>query len=92
MSQGNQQQSPRVKIASLWEHQTQDGKRFFSGYLGDSMIEIWPNGYKNAPNQPDWNVFVKPKMKKQETKKTDYQQDQTFDQRGGDWGNEEIPF
>jgi len=62
--------SERVKLCSLWKNKTKDGKEYLAGYLGDSKIMVFPNGYKTEEKHPDFNVYLVPK--KQPEEKKDY--------------------
>lgn len=63
-----------IKLTSLWKGKTKDGKIYFKGYLGDSQIIIFENGFKTEEKQPDLIVYIDEK-KKQE-KAQEVQQDE----------------
>jgi len=47
-----------IKLTTLWKNQTKDGQFYLSGTLGNSRILIFPNGYKQKNNDPDFIVYV----------------------------------
>ncbi len=60
-----------IKLTSLWKNKTEKGQEYFSGYLGDAKLMIFPNGYKKEDKHPDYIVYLVPNKKKDEK--------QTFD-------------
>jgi len=54
-----------IKLTSLWKGTTKDGKTYFKGYLGDSQLMIFENGYKTEDKHPDYIVYVDEKKKKE---------------------------
>ncbi|QNI89558.1 hypothetical protein SynROS8604_02942 [Synechococcus sp. ROS8604] len=63
----NQEQTPRVKISSLWTNETKDGKKYLSGGNGSIRYSIWPNGFKEKDTDPDWVLYVEQAKKKEGT-------------------------
>lgn len=55
----------RVKLFSLWKKTvTVNGQQVevLSGYLGDTQISIWPNGFKKSEKSPDLVAYVEPRF------------------------------
>lgn len=52
------------KWFALWENKKGD-KRWLSGYCGDLVVQVWPNGFKENDKQPDYVVYVSEKKKKE---------------------------
>jgi len=55
-----------IKITSLWKNKSKSGTEYLSGYLGDSKIMVFPNGYKKEDKHPDYVVYIAPNKKKDE--------------------------
>lgn len=55
----------KVKLTGLWENTTAKGEKYFSGSLGAARLLMFRNSYKeDGDNQPDYNLFLVPKEKK----------------------------
>ena len=66
-----------IKLGGLWENESKDGKKYFSGSLGGAKILIFPNKFKEQDNQPDYQMYVAEKQK-QESAGTTVQQDNSM--------------
>ena len=53
-----------VKITGLWKNTGKDGKTFLSGSVGGVKVLVFPNAYKKAEGDPDYNLFVSQSEKK----------------------------
>lgn len=53
-----------VKLTGLWKNTSKDGKTFLSGSLGGVKVLVFPNAYKKADADPDYNLFFAPKEDK----------------------------
>lgn len=51
----------RVKMGALWGKQV-NGQEMFSGEIEINNVKhrivCWKNGYKQKPNQPDYNIYA----------------------------------
>jgi len=54
-----------VKLTSLWVGQDKHGEPYYSGPMGDGKLMIFKNPYKEKENQPDLNVFISKRIKKE---------------------------
>lgn len=49
-------------LGALWEKQGKKG-RYMSGYVEIDGVKheivVFPNGYKDAENKPDWKIYPK---------------------------------
>lgn len=43
-----------IRAGGLWKNQSKDGRTFLSGSLGGIRVWIFPNGYKEKENDPDY--------------------------------------
>jgi uncharacterized protein (DUF736 family) len=46
-----------IPVTGLWKNTTKDGKISLSGRAGSVYLKVFENGYKEAENQPDYNLF-----------------------------------
>ncbi len=57
-------------VGALWKRE-KDGREYYSGILkdlhGDINIAVFPNTYKQADNQPDFNIVISFGKKEEET-------------------------
>lgn len=66
-----------IKLSGLWLNE-KNGKRYFSGTLGDAKVLIFKNDYKTEDKHPDYNMFLAPKpapkaeARQQEQSKDEY--------------------
>ena len=74
-----------VKLTGLWKQKDKEGKTYYSGGLTYSTnILLFPNSYKKeGDKQPDLNLFICKKKKKEEKPKF---------QDSEDPGGDEVPF
>jgi len=56
-----------IKITGLWENETKDGKKYYSGYMGEAKILVFENGFKTEDKHPAFNLYVAKKPKKDES-------------------------
>jgi hypothetical protein len=52
-----------VQLAEFWERTSAKGKRFFSGFMGDTQILLFGGGEKDHPTKPgekvrNWRLMV----------------------------------
>jgi hypothetical protein len=55
----------KIKLFSLWRKTVNVNgipTEVLSGYLGDTQISIWPNGYKKSEKSPDLVAYVEPRF------------------------------
>ena len=67
MSDQQQQQQPsgKIRLCGLWKNQSANGTVYLNGNLsGTSNLVIFPNGFKQKENDPDYIVYVQPRIKK----------------------------
>lgn len=61
--------SENAKIGALWNKTTKAGKTLQTGQIeidGKKFdIAVWPNGYKERSNQPDFIIYLDEYRKKQ---------------------------
>jgi uncharacterized protein (DUF736 family) len=43
------------EIGALWAHKGKNGATYYSGYVGEQKILVFPN-HKKTGNQPDWRI------------------------------------
>ena len=56
-----------LEIAAVWENIDKNGKKYFSGNLGNSKLLILQNKYKKeGSKEPDYRVVICEKPKKEE--------------------------
>ena len=68
-SNGN---SDLVRLGGLWKN-TKDGKTYLSGSFGGAKVMIFPNGFKEKDEDPDYTLCVapnKPKKDRAESQKS----------------------
>lgn len=59
-----------IKLTALWTNKDKEGKTYLSGYLGDTRLVVFTNGYKKQEKEPDWIVYVDEKKKPESSDKT----------------------
>ena len=47
----------KVRVCGLWANE-KDGKTYLSGSIGNAKLLVFPNGYKDKDNQPDYILYV----------------------------------
>ena len=67
MSTTAYREKKKIKLTSLWKNTTKNGIEMFSGFLGDTKIEIWPNGFKKEHKHPDFIIYIVEKEAKTTT-------------------------
>lgn len=50
--------STMIQITGLWLNETQDGQKYFTGYMGNARVLIFRNGYKKEDKHPDYILYV----------------------------------
>lgn len=56
-----------VKIGALWTKKTKDGEMCLTGRMGDAVLLIFKNRFKQEDRQPDYIAYVaRPTEKKDE--------------------------
>lgn len=51
-----------IYLTGLWLNETSDGKKYFTGYLGQGRVMIFRNEKKRpGSNDPDYNMLIAPK-------------------------------
>jgi len=53
-----------VKLTGLWKNTDKEGKIYLSGSLGGVKVLVFPNAFKKAEKDPDYNLFFAPKEDK----------------------------
>ena len=53
-----------IEIAVLWKNKSKKGEIYLSGYLGNAILLVFKNQFKEKDNQPDYKVYVAPKKNK----------------------------
>jgi len=53
-----------VKLTGLWKTTSKEGKVYLSGTLGGVKVLVFPNEYKKADKDPDFNLFLSPREEK----------------------------
>jgi hypothetical protein len=56
----------RVKLSGLWKGEFSNGETYFTGSIGMSSVLITKNGYKEEESEPDYILWVRPKLKVQD--------------------------
>jgi hypothetical protein len=70
-------------VAGLWKHKTKNGDDYLSGMWGLANVVVFPNGFKEGPEDADFNLYVtSPQRAKQPA-----EQEQVDDS-----DNEPVPF
>lgn len=54
---GNNNGGNSNKVGAIWRRATKNGAEFLSITIGDKKYVAFLNTYKNAPNQPDFNIM-----------------------------------
>jgi hypothetical protein len=49
---------PMVLLTTVWERVSQNGNRYFSGYLGNSQLLMFDDGEQPHPTKPGETVHV----------------------------------
>lgn len=58
--------SDLIKITGLWQTKDRDGNMVLSGNLnGSARVVIFTNKYKDADNQPDFEMYIGKNEKKE---------------------------
>ena len=73
-SKDNSAKSDMVRLGGLWKNETKDGKTYLSGTFGGARLMIFPNGFKEKDNDPDYVVTIaqsQSKKDKAEAQKSD---------------------
>ena len=73
-SKDNSAKSEMVRLGGLWKNETKDGKTYLSGTFGGARLMIFPNGFKEKDNDPDYVVTIaqsQAKKDKAEAQKSD---------------------
>ena len=51
-----------TELGAIWAKKSNNGVTFYSGKVtvGNETVEIvmFPNKFKNAPNHPDWRIYL----------------------------------
>jgi len=83
-----------IEIAAVWENTDKNGKKYFSGNLGNSKLLILQNKYKKeGSKEPDYRVVVCEKPKKEEATTQPFVANEPW--MGGDaqgYGEKTNPF
>ncbi len=77
----------RVKLTGLWKNESKAGKTYLAGSLGSARIMIFPNGYKEKNNDPDYIMYLVPGKPKDRPSTGD---DRRPERR--DVGDADLPF
>jgi hypothetical protein len=56
----DENRTTKIKVAALWKN-VKDGNEYFSGNWGGARILIFPNGYKERDDQPDFYMYLAPR-------------------------------
>lgn len=54
-----------IKLTGLWSSTDKNGNMVLSGKVGGAVIKIFANTFKNADNQPDFNLYLDEAKKKE---------------------------
>ena len=60
-----------VKIGALWESTTKQGDTCLTGKMGDAMLLVFKNKFKEQGKQPDYIVYVAKPTRKDEPVQAD---------------------
>ena len=73
----------RIQLSGLWKQESKAGKVYYSGSLGQTTLQLWPNKYKEeGDKRPDLILYiVKRKPKPRPTEQTE-----------GARTDDEVPF
>ena len=53
-----EKRSPKLKAVGLLWNKAKDGREFLSGDWGLLRVVIFPNGYKQGENPPDYYMYL----------------------------------
>lgn len=63
----NEKKGELIPLGGLWLNESQDGRKYMKGYLGEAEVLIFKNKFKEAGDkQPDYRMYVaagKPRKK-----------------------------
>jgi len=61
-------QDQKIKLAKLHEYQTKDGRQYFRGFLGETVVLIFRDDYADVPDGCNgiWNLFLEPKQQRKD--------------------------
>ncbi len=59
-------QDQKIKLAKLHEYQTKDGRQYFRGFLGETVVLIFRDDYADVPDGCNgiWSLFIEPKQQR----------------------------
>ena len=63
-----------IRLGGLWKNESKDGKGYLAGTFGGARVMVFPNGYKEKENDPDYVICLsqaQSKKDKAEAPKTD---------------------
>jgi hypothetical protein len=66
MSSEQEKKGELVKIGALWRGETKTGDICYTGRMGDAMLLVFKNKFKEQDKQPDFIVYVAKPQKKDE--------------------------
>lgn len=55
--QGGNNSGKNNKVGAIWKGITKTGSEYLTITIGDKKYVAFINGYKNSPNQPDYNIM-----------------------------------
>lgn len=80
---GEQSGASAIVAAGLWKHQTKNGDDDLSGMWGLANVVVFPNGFKQGPEDADFYLYVTtPQRGKQVAEQ----------ERADESDNESVPF
>lgn len=56
-----EKKNQKIKAAGLWRGDTRDRGEYLSGNWGNLRILIFPNGFKEKKEQPDFYMYLAPR-------------------------------
>lgn len=66
-----------VDLGGLWKKQTKQGEEYWEGPFGrNAVIRIYSNRYKQKDNQPDYKIYISPKLDQDRQARPQYQTQQ----------------
>lgn len=75
------EKSSMIKLGGLWKHEDKNGEECFScPYTYATNLRIYKNSYKKKSNEPDYNIYIVQKEKKEDGVKAEVKSE------------EEVPF
>lgn len=93
--QQQQQQGDMFSWFGLWKNTSRNGNVYLSGTLNGMRVLIFPNGYKEKENQPDYIVYAAPNQRNQDGQGGGQQQQQGggqgYQQQGGGQNYQQQP-